>query len=112
IIGLATGSARPAFDSGSTHFRLFSMGDDSPGAPVPLPPEKASPLKIGRFETAPVIDGVLDDVVWRMAATLKDFYQTNPGDNTRPSFPTEVKIGFDAHNLYLAFHAYDDPAGI
>ncbi len=85
-------------------------GSEKPsGDSIPLPPEKAVPLRIGRFEKAPVIDGNLDDDVWQSAAVLKDFYQTNPGDNTAPSFPTEVKIGYDAHNLYLAIHAFDDP---
>src|SRR5437762_1188053 len=48
---------------------------------VVLPPEKSQPVKITRFEKAPVIDGKLDDEVWKTAATFKDFLQTNPGDN-------------------------------
>ncbi|MDT7605448.1 MAG: hypothetical protein QOF61_3445, partial [Acidobacteriota bacterium] len=74
-----------------------------------LPVEKASPVRVARFESAPTIDGKLDEEVWKRAAVLKDFYQTNPGDNTAPSFPTEVLIGYDARFLYLGFHAYDDP---
>jgi len=83
--------------------------DKTTGAAVKLPPEKAAPLRLVRFEQAPVIDGVIDEAVWSSSTVLKDFYQTNPGDNTAPSFPTEVRIGYDAHNLYLAFHAFDDP---
>ncbi|HYY96350.1 MAG TPA: hypothetical protein VE713_17730, partial [Pyrinomonadaceae bacterium] len=74
-----------------------------------LPPEKAQAVSIPRFEKPPVIDGVLDEEVWKTAAVLKDFYQINPGDNTAPTKPTEVMVAYDAKTLYFAFHCYDDP---
>ena len=74
-----------------------------------LPPEKAQPVSIPRFDNAPVIDGKLDDSVWQNAAVLKDFYQIDPGDNTAPSKPTEVLIGYDPKFLYIAFRAFDEP---
>src|SRR6185436_14644393 len=76
---------------------------------VVLPPEKSKPVGVPRFETAPVIDGKLDDAVWKQAAVFKDFYQTNPGDNIAPSKPTEAMIGYDARTLYLAFRCFDEP---
>ena len=76
---------------------------------IKLPPEKASPVRITKFDKAPVIDGKLDDAVWQQAAVFKDFYQTSPGDNTPPSKPTETFIGYDAKFLYLGFHCYDEP---
>lgn len=84
---------------------------DSPAAKgsVALPPEKAKPVTIPRFEKAPVIDGRLDDPVWQNAAVLKDFYQIQPGDNIAPSKPTEVLIGYDAKFLYIAFKVTDEP---
>ena len=45
------------------------------------------------FAKPPVIDGKLDDEVWKGAVVLKDFYQTQPGDNLAPSKPTEVMLG-------------------
>ncbi|HEX8145657.1 MAG TPA: DUF5916 domain-containing protein [Pyrinomonadaceae bacterium] len=89
-----------------------------PAAPAPkaapkglpaLPPEKAQPVRIARFDKAPVIDGKLDDEIWKSAAVLKDFYQIDPGDNIAPTKPTETLIGFDAKFLYIAFHCYDEP---
>jgi hypothetical protein len=80
-----------------------------PRTGIVLPPEKAAPLRITRFEKPPVIDGRLDDEAWKQAVVLKDFYQTQPGDNTQPSKPTEVMIGYDAKFLYFAFHCYDEP---
>jgi hypothetical protein len=74
-----------------------------------VPPEKANPVTIPRFDKPPVIDGKLDEEVWQKAAVLKDFYQIQPGDNTPPSKPTEVLIGYDPVFLYIAFKATDEP---
>src|SRR5438034_5966966 len=77
-------------------------------AALALPPEKAQPVHLPRFDKPPVIDGKLDDEVWKHAAVLKDFIQVQPGDNIAPSNPTEVMLGYDAKSLYLAFHCYAD----
>lgn len=76
---------------------------------IVLPPEKAQPVQMPKFEKPPVIDGKLDDEVWKSATVLKDFYQVQPGDNIAPSKPTEVMLGFDSKFLYIAFHCYDEP---
>jgi uncharacterized protein DUF5916/cellulose/xylan binding protein with CBM9 domain len=76
---------------------------------IVLPPEKTKPVVVPRFDKPPVIDGKLDDEIWKTAAVFKDFYQTNPGDNIAPSKPTEAMIGYDSRTLYLAFHCYDEP---
>lgn len=80
-----------------------------PRGSVVLPAEKANPVTIPRFDNPPVIDGKLDDPVWQNAVVLKDFYQINPGDNTAPSKPTEVLLGYDPKFLYVAFRASDEP---
>src|SRR5205809_1554503 len=84
---------------------------DSPAGKrnIVLPPEKSQPVKLPRFEKAPLIDGKLDDEVWTHAVVLKDFYQVQPGDNIAPSKPTEVLLGYDSKFLYVAFHCYDEP---
>jgi len=76
---------------------------------VVLPPEKANPVIVPKFDKPPVIDGKLDEPIWQSATVLKDFYQIDPGDNTAPSKPTEVLIGYDPKFLYIAFRAFDDP---
>jgi len=83
-----------------------------PRSEIVLPPEKAAPVKVPRFDQAPIIDGKLNDAVWKQAVKLKDFYQTSPGDNIAPSQPTEVFLGYDSKNLYVAFHCYDDPSKV
>jgi len=84
----------------------------SPGAhkhAVKIPPEKAKPIHVPRFDKAPVIDGKLDDEVWKQAAVLKEFIQTRPDDNVAPSRETLAMIGYDDKHLYLAFHCFDEP---
>ncbi len=93
-----------------------SPKDEAPAKPaggakpaLVLPPEKAQPVKMPKFDKPPVIDGKLDDEVWKQAKVLKDFYQVQPGDNIAPSKPTEVLLGYDSKFLYVAFHCYDEP---
>ncbi len=78
-------------------------------AGLTLPPEKANPVRVPKFDAVPVIDGKLDDEVWKQAVVLKDFYQIDPGDNTAPSKPTEVLLGYDAKNFYIAYKCFDEP---
>src|SRR6266568_1041623 len=77
-----------------------------------IPPEKAKPIRVPRFDKAPVIDGRLDDEAWKSAVVFKDFYQWEPTDAAPASARTEVRAGYDSHFLYFAFHAFDDPAKV
>jgi len=88
---------------------LSSSANPAAKGAVVIPEEKAKPVTIVRFDKPPVIDGKLDEDVWKKAALLKDFYQIQPGDNTSPSKPTEVLLGYDAKFLYIAFRATDEP---
>lgn len=78
-------------------------------AAMSLPPEKSNPVRLVHFDKPPVIDGKLDDEVWKTAVVLKDFYQTQPGDNLIPQNATEVRLGYDTRFLYVAFHCFDEP---
>jgi hypothetical protein len=53
------------------------------------------PITVKRLEQPPVIDRRLEEDEWVQAAVLTDFYQTQPGDNSKPSHPTEVFLGYD-----------------
>lgn len=77
-------------------------------APPSIFVRRDAPVTIPRFETPPVIDGQLNDDVWKNGALFGDFYQTNPGDNIKPTHPTEVMIGYDSKHLYIAFKATQD----
>ncbi len=106
--------AKPAADKSSEKAasKTAATSKAAPRGVPALPPEKAQPVQIPRFDAPPVIDGKLDDAVWKKAAVFKDFYQFNPGDNTAPSEPTEVYVGYDSKFLYFGFHCYDDPSKV
>ena len=71
---------------------------------------------VTRAAQPPVIDGVLEDEVWKRAALpLGEWlsYQPNRGDKMPAGLRTEVKIAYDERNIYLAIHCFDDePAKI
>src|SRR5947207_15868240 len=90
IVTCAQSAAAPNASPSAT---LKATGGGKPA--LVLPPEKAQPVKMPKFEKPPIIDGKLDDEAWKSATVLKDFYQVQPGDNIAPSRPTEVMIGYD-----------------
>ncbi|MDQ7065614.1 MAG: DUF5916 domain-containing protein [candidate division KSB1 bacterium] len=61
----------------------------------------------------PVIDGKLNDPVWRQIPEAGDFTQIEPHESKPPTEPTGFRIGYDNKNLYVAIRAYDSrPATI
>src|SRR5205823_2864534 len=111
IAALSTVSVRAQPSSAKNPALSGAPKPDNPAGKAKLivPAEKSQPVKLPRFEKAPLIDGKLDDEVWTHAVVLKDFYQTQPGDNIAPTKPTEVLLGYDAKFLYVALHCYDEP---
>jgi hypothetical protein len=66
----------------------------------PMAPAQKS-VRAVRVDTAPVMDGVLDDAVWQQAIPITDFHQTRPGDGVDPSETTEVYIVYTEDALYI-----------
>ncbi|MCI5106207.1 MAG: carbohydrate binding family 9 domain-containing protein [Pseudomonadales bacterium] len=63
-----------------------------------------------RVDTAPVIDGIIDEAVWQQAEMITDFHQTSPGDGDPTSEPTELYVVYTDQALYIAARMYDsDP---
>lgn len=59
------------------------------------------------------IDGVLDEAVWQSAPLATGFMQAEPREGQPASERTEVRIAFDADNLYVAARLLDrEPDGI
>lgn len=59
------------------------------------------------FATKPVIDGRLDDPVWKTAARITGFTQLEPHEGQPESETTEVFLGYDQENLYIAARCHD-----
>lgn len=60
----------------------------------------------------PVIDGKLDDTLWKKGTWARNYTQWVPKEGAKPSHPTELNIQYDDKNIYVAFRAFDDPEKI
>jgi hypothetical protein len=68
-------------------------------------------VQMVRTATPPIIDGRLDDDVWKTAGVITDFHQIRPGDGTPSSEPTEVYLLYDDDNFYIGARMHDsDPS--
>lgn len=65
-------------------------------------------LPIKKITTPVVLDGKLEEEVWKDAAVATDFYLNYPIDTALAPFQTEARLAFDDHNLYISFVCYDD----
>ncbi len=71
---------------------------------------KVRPLRV---EKGPRIDGVLDDEGWQLAPLIDEFIQQEPKEGSVASERTEVRLMYDARNLYIGLRAFDsEPAGV
>ena len=69
-----------------------------------------SPSKKGMavpVEEAPVLDGVLDDAVWGVAAPLSDFMQKDPSEGAPGSEVTTVRVIYTEEAIYFGFRCDD-----
>ena len=58
--------------------------------------------------TRPVLDGRVDEPVWRTADAVTDFLQKDPVAGAAPSQRTEVRVLYDEDNLYFGWILYDN----
>ncbi len=56
---------------------------------------------------APTIDGDISDAVWAKAQVIDEFWQAIPATGEPATERTEVRVLYDAENLYFAIYAYD-----
>ena len=72
--------------------------------------KRITPVRISEPIT---IDGQLTEAAWSSAPTAGRFTQSEPAEGAPPSEPTEVRIMYDADNLYFGIVAHDrDPGKI
>lgn len=62
-----------------------------------------------RFEKEPIIDGIAADDAWELCEPISCFMQREPRNGEPFTERTEVLVGYDASNLYIAFRCYGDP---
>ena len=83
------------------------------GAPDPSAPAsddlEAHPLANDEIR----LDGLLDEDAWARAVPIVDFRQQEPVEGGEPSERTEIRVLYDANDLYIGALLYDsEPSGV
>ncbi|HEX5746813.1 MAG TPA: carbohydrate-binding family 9-like protein [Archangium sp.] len=100
LLGFWRGDERLPVDDPKAHGGDNRMlGPQLGGGPPPLPE-----YTVRRAAKAPVIDGELDDAVWKDAAPV---VLRGSFDGRQPSLRTEARLTYDDQNLYVAFDVED-----
>lgn len=60
-----------------------------------------------RISAAPVVDGVLDDPVWRQAELITNFVQAEPYEGQPATEQTHVRILYSKDTLFIGFVCHD-----
>ncbi len=74
--------------------------------PLEGPHPAAGATRIEASE-APTIDGDISDLIWAKAQVIDEFWQAIPNTGEPGTERTEVRVLYDADNLYFAIYAYD-----
>ena len=78
--------------------------------PAPETPPRAGPVRPivrpPRVADPPVIDGRLDDPVWRVAAHITELVQRRPLDGPPATEASDVYVAYDSEHLYVGLHAH------
>ncbi|HEX9671405.1 MAG TPA: DUF5916 domain-containing protein [Thermoanaerobaculia bacterium] len=75
-----------------------------------VPAAKSYALIAPRLAQPPVVDGRLAAGEWDAAVLLDGFIQLEPHDGAPATEGTEVRVGYDTHNLYLGIRGWDSEA--
>jgi hypothetical protein len=71
-----------------------------------------SKIEAVKFDTAPIIDGIISEEIWNKSKPVTSFIQREPHNGEPFTQKTEAYFGFDQHHLYIAFRCYCDPDNI
>ncbi|MDA1096437.1 MAG: carbohydrate binding family 9 domain-containing protein, partial [Chloroflexi bacterium] len=82
--------------------------------PIPVLPATVSRgaggdvvVRAVRVDQPPVLDGILDDEIYRTLLPASDFVQQYPLNGEPATEDTQVWISFDSDNVYVALRAWD-----
>jgi hypothetical protein len=88
---------------------LFLAGAARPAAAALA--ENGPPTVLHRLSAPVLVDGDISDSAWQDAATVEQWWETNPGDNVEPSVKNRAWMGYDDEYLYAAFEFDDSEPG-
>lgn len=68
-------------------------------------------LHIRRTLSPVTIDGIINEEAWKVTDVAKDFFMVLPEDNGKAEQLSEVRMCYDAKNIYLSAVFYNNPPG-
>ncbi len=89
------------------HFGSALGQAGSSDAPRALTDPGQKTVRMQRADSAPVIDGLLDEEVWQNAAVVDDLHQLEPVEYAEPFEPTTILLLYDDDALYVGARLYD-----
>ena len=106
LVAIALGAA-VCLATGPLRAQDAQAGSGNGGSGVPLP-ETATATEV---TDAPLVDGRLDEAVWRQTPVMTGFTQREPMDGQPASERTEVRVVFDEDALFVGVWAFDSQPG-
>ena len=84
-----------------------TMGSQQPVSPDSTVRREPRSLKATPVERPPKLDGTLDDPLWQQATPITNFLQREPYEGQPPTEPTEVRVLYTKHAVYLGITCFD-----
>src|SRR3954462_12536487 len=107
-INRASGARKLAFVVASIFYSTSAVAQPAQAQASPAPAStRATAASPALAERPPVIDGRDDDAVWKAATVIDGFRVFAPKEDGDPTFPTEVRVAYDAENLYIFARMFD-----
>jgi hypothetical protein len=72
-----------------------------------VPAVHTGAIQAARMEHPVLVDGALDEEVWKTATPVADFTQRDPDQGVPPRQKTEVRVAFDDDAIYVGARMYD-----
>ncbi len=89
---------------------LLALQGASQGVPVPQVP--TTDVRPPRIEAEIVVDGVLDEEVWRQAAVLRGFTQFAPVDGVPAADSTRVLVWYSPAAIHFGIRAFESHGAV
>ena len=74
---------------------------------APVPARENRKARAHLIQQPPVLNGRVDEAVWQAMEPVTGFTQQEPNEGEPATEQTEVRIGFDADNLYIGIICFD-----
>ena len=108
LLLIAAGFIRAQSDSLYYSKDSTSIKKDTPNKNDTFRPNENLIFEIFECDTSGiVIDGNLNESIWKKCKKFGNFCEVDPGDNTKPPVETEVEMFYDKDNLYIGFICHE-----